>query len=450
MPKPKLLGFWMCTALVVGNMIGSGIFLMPASLAPYGLNSVIAWLPTALGAIVLSFVFAYLSKAFPHSGGPYAYTRAAFGDFPAFVVAWGYWVSVWVGNVSIATGAVAYLSALMPWIATVPGASALVTLFFLWLMTLVNCLGVREMGWVQMITTVMKLMPLLAIAIFGIFYLRPVHLEQNSAIPLSMSGVTASATIALFALMGLESATIPADKVENPSHTIPRATLIGTIVTAIIYIISCSVVLILLPTARLSASNAPFAEVATLFWGSGAGKLLALFAAISGFGALNGWILLQGEVPHAMANDGVFFKPFAQESRRGTPTFALVFTSGLVSILVLATYQQSMVSVFTFMVLLSTTACLIMYLLCAVALLKLWWEGKVQTAGRRSPWIAAAGVVGGLYALWTIYGASQDPTRVFGHGPLFWGFMLLLVAVPLFFLMRLGRPSSPPMDAPPS
>jgi basic amino acid/polyamine antiporter, APA family len=112
--RPQLLGFWMCVALVVGNSIGSGVFLLPASLAPYGLNSVIAWGFTACGAILLAIVFARLSRAYPAAGGPYAYVQLAFGPFTAFIVAWGYWISIWVGNAAIATGAVSYLSPLLP------------------------------------------------------------------------------------------------------------------------------------------------------------------------------------------------------------------------------------------------------------------------------------------------------------------------------------------------
>src|SRR5471030_3046142 len=123
--QPRLLGFWMCMALVIGNTIGSGIFLLPASLAPYGLNSLIAWLFTALGSILLAIVFSRLSRAFPEAGGPYAYVQLAFGPLAAFLVAWGYWISIWVGNASIATAAVSALTPLMPWIANVPGVSAM-------------------------------------------------------------------------------------------------------------------------------------------------------------------------------------------------------------------------------------------------------------------------------------------------------------------------------------
>src|SRR5271170_2918363 len=232
--RPQLLGFWMCVALVVGNTIGASVFLLPASLAPFGLNSVIAWGLTACGALVLAVVFAQLSRAFPQAGGPYAYVNLAFGPFTAFIVAWGYWISIWVGNAAIATGAVSYLTPLLPWIATVPGASAAVTLFFLWLLTFVNCYGIKASGWVQGVTTVLKLLPLVAISVLGLFSVRSATVSAAAGIPFSVSGVTAAATLTLWAMLGLESATIPADKVANPSRTIPLATLLGTVVTAFV------------------------------------------------------------------------------------------------------------------------------------------------------------------------------------------------------------------------
>jgi APA family basic amino acid/polyamine antiporter len=425
---PHLLGFWMCVALVVGNTIGSGVFLLPASLAPYGLNSVIAWGLTACGAVLLAIVFAQLSRAYPQAGGPYAYVRLAFGPFTAFIVAWGYWISIWVGNAAIATGAVSYLTPLMPWIDTVPGSSAAVTLFFLWVLTFVNIYGIKASGWVQSVTTILKVLPLIAISALGLFAVRGETIAAAAGIPLSLSGTTAAATLTLWALLGLESATIPASKVRDPGRTIPLATLIGTVLTALICIIACTTVLLLVPPATLARSNAPFVDLATAFWGASAGKLLALFAAISGFGALNGWVLLQGELPNVMAKNGVFPRIFARDSPRHTPTFALLFSSGLVTVLILMNYQKSMVSVFTFMILLSTTACLVLYLLCSLALLRLQWTGHLQTSRARTMPLAVVGVIATSYSLWALVGAGAEAVL--------WGAVLLALGAPLFFLVR--------------
>ena len=431
---PHLLGFWMCVALVVGNSIGSGVFLLPASLAPYGLNSVIAWGLTACGAVLLAIVFAQLSRAYPQAGGPYAYVRLAFGPFTAFIVAWGYWISIWVGNAAIATGAVSYLTPLMPWIDTVPGSSAAVTLLFLWVLTFVNIYGIKASGWVQSVTTILKVLPLIAISALGLFAVRGETVAAAAGIPLSVSGTTAAATLTLWALLGLESATIPASKVRDPGRTIPLATLLGAVITALICIIACTTVLLLVPPATLAKSNAPFVDLATSFWGASAGKLLALFAAISGFGCLNGWVLLQGELPNVMAKNGVFPRIFARDSPRHTPTFALLFSSGLVTVLILMNYQKSMVSIFTFMILLSTTACLVLYLLCSLALLRLQWTGHLQTPRARTMPLAIVGVIAASYSLWALVGAGAEAVL--------WGGVLLALGAPLFFLVR-ERPKVP-------
>jgi APA family basic amino acid/polyamine antiporter len=431
-PRSQLLGFWMCVALVVGNSIGSGVFLLPASLAPYGLNSVVAWGFTAGGAILLAVVFARLSRAYPAAGGPYAYVRLAFGPLTAFIVAWGYWISIWVGNAAIATGAVSYLSPLLPWIADVPGASAAVTLLFLWLLTFVNWYGIRVSGWVQSVTTVLKLLPLLAVALLGLRVLRSSDASAATAVPISVSGVTAAATLTLWAMLGLESATIPADKVANPGRTIPVATLLGTVITALVCAFACTTVLLLVPPGTLAESNAPFVDLAAQFWGTGAGKLVAVFASISAFGALNGWILLQGELPSAMAKRGEFPSIFARESSRRTPGFALCFGSVLVTLLILTNYQKSMVNIFTFMILLSTTACLVLYAVCSLALLRLQWKGQLRGARQGTLPLAIVGILATAYSLWAIVGA--------GAQAVLWGAGLLVLGLPLYFwLTRSAR-----------
>ena len=423
----------MCVALVVGNSIGSGVFLLPSSLAPYGLNSTIAWAFTATGAIALAIVFARLSRAYPQAGGPYAYVSVAFGPLIAFIVAWGYWISICVGNVTIVTGVVSYLSPLQPWIHDVPGASVTMSLFFLWLLTLVNWLGIKASGWVQSVTTVLKILPLCAVIVLGLVAVRAEDVAIAAQIPLSVGGVTAAATLTLWALLGLESATIPADKVADPARTIPLATLVGTVFTALICVVACTTVLLLVPPATLAESNAPFVDLTSHYWGARAGRLVAVIAAISAFGALNGWILLQGELPRAMAQNGVFPRIFARESSRQTPTFGLISGSIIATLLVLANQEKSMVGIFTFMLLLSTTACLVMYGLCSAALLRLQWTRQLGSARRGSAPLAIVGIVATAYSLWAIIGAGLDAVL--------WGAALLLAGVPLYYSFRSSRQS---------
>ncbi len=422
----KGLGLWMCTALVVGSMIGSGVFLLPASLAPYGWNAIFGWGLTIAGGVCLAFVFARLSKALPGGGGPYAYTREAFGPAAGFVVAWSYWNSLWIGNAAIATAAVSYLSVFVPALGKVPGLSAVTTCAVVWLFTGINLRGARLAGEVQLVTTALKLLPLVAVVVLAALVIAGDHgasLAPFHASDISLSGVTASATLTLWALLGLECATAPVGKVVDPERTVPRATMIGTVATGLIYVVVCSAVVLLLPARETAASSAPLADFMARYWGEGARMWLALFAAISALGALNGWILVQGEMPFAMARDGVFPAWLARTTAGGTPLTAHLVSSGLLTVMVLLNYAKSAAQLFTFVILLATTASLIMYLFSALAAVKLMLEGRLEPSRAVIPVAVAAA----LYSLWAIIGAGLVAAA--------WGLALLLAGVPVYLLM---------------
>jgi len=431
MNNEKPFGFWICLALVVGNMIGSGIFLLPASLAPYGTNSLWGWLLTSAGALLLAYVFAALSRALPRAGGPYVFTRLAFGPGAGFLIAWSYWVSVWVGSAAIATGSVSYLLSLFPGV-NGNAAAPYVTVGILWALTAINCIGLRMAGVVQLVTTGLKLLPLIAVAVFGAAELAGGQLAAASAAPFQLDSVTAAATLTLWALLGFESATVPADRVRNAEVVLPRAIIIGTLLTAVVYVIACTAVQLALPAAQLAQSNAPFADVARLWWGDSAAWWLTLFVVISGIGCLNGWVLVQAEMPRAMALNGAFPQAFARESRFGTPMFALIFTSSLVTAVVLANYSRTMVQVFTFMVLIATSANLVVYLVCSLAAIKLARRGELGTTGWGFRLLVVAALLGSVYALWALIGAGREAVL--------WGFALMAAGLPIYWLTKRNAP----------
>ncbi len=172
--RPKLkrsLGLSMATALVIGNMVGSGVFGLPSSLASTGPISLLAWVFTGAGAILLALVFANLGRAYPQTGGPYAYARRAFGDFAGFWTAWGYWIAAWAGNAAIAVIFVSYATVFWPRLGTNNVLAFAVGLGVIWLLTLVNIVGVRESGLMQLVTTVLKFVPLMLIGLIGLFYM---------------------------------------------------------------------------------------------------------------------------------------------------------------------------------------------------------------------------------------------------------------------------------------
>jgi len=423
------LGLWMATALVVGNMIGSGVFLLPSALAKYGGISIVAWLLTAAGAVLLALVFARLGRAYPRTGGPYAYSRRAFGEFVGFQTAWGYWIAIWAGNAAIAVAFVSYLSTFWAALATNALLAAGVAVAAIWLLTWVNALGVRQGGWVQAVTTILKLLPLLAIATVGLFFIDGGNFSPFNASGGSAFGaITAVAALTLWAFIGLESATVPAEDVEDPKRTIPRSTILGTVLAAVVYVLGTVAVMGVIPAATLAGSNAPFADAAKEMFGGWAGDAVAIGAIISAFGALNGWILLQGQIPMAAARDRLFPAVFARTGRGGTPVVGLVVSSALVTLLIGMNYTKSLVDQFTFIILLATLTTLVPYAYSAAAQLMLLAADRARFSGRRLATDAVIALLAFGYSLWAIAGA--------GYEVVFKGFLLLLAGIPVYVWMR--------------
>ncbi len=426
----KAFGFWICTALVIGNMIGSGVFLLPSSLAGFGWNATLAWLLTIAGTMALAFVLAKLAHALPQEGGPYAYVQTAFGPAFGFAVAWSYWLSTVGGNAAIATGSVSYLSVIFPIIGQAHALPPLITLAAIWSLTLLNCAGARATGGFQAATTVLKLLPLAAILIVagialghrGPSLLLPFHWSN-----IHFTGVTSAATLTLWALLGFESATVPADKVNDPARTIPRATLVGTTFTGLVYLAVCSAVMLMLPEAQLKASPAPLSDFLDHYWGGHSGYVLATFATISSLGALIGWVFLQGELAWIMAVRGVFPQWLAHTAKNGTPVRAHLTSSVVLTLLVLTNFNKSMVDLFTFTILLSTTGCLFAYLFTALAALKLQSRSTLE----KSALLTALAIAGAVYSVWAIWGA--------GHEAALWGLAAFLIAFPIYSLSRASK-----------
>ncbi len=430
--RTRKIGLWTSTSLVIGNMIGAGVFLMPSALASYGGISIVGWLFSTAGAIFLALLYSKLSKIMPSGdGGPYAYTRKSFGDFPGFLVAWGYWVSTLATNATIAVSLVGALSLFIPVLGTNAIAAVGTALVSLWLLTWVNTLGIRAGGKVQLITTVLKLAPLLLIAVVGLFFIRleyftPFNLSGTS----SFQAITATAAMTLFAFLGIESATIPAGAVDNPEKTIPRATMIGTIVTSIVYVFGTLAVLGLVPAIELQTSVTPFADAASVMFGEGSMYWVGAGVVIAALGALNGWILIQGQIPYAIAKDKLFPSAFAKLNSKGSPAIGIIIGSVIVSIFVGMNYTKGLVEQFQFLVLLGTTTILVPYLFSAGALIILYAEKNfMKTKG----WLQTIfiGVGAFTFSLWAVAGTGQESV--------FWGFLLLFAGIPFYIWIVVKR-----------
>lgn len=419
LPK-RQIGLVVATALVLGNMIGSGVFLLPSALAPYGSYSLVGWLISACGALLLAGVFYRLAKRAPRAGGPYAYSRDAFGDCVGFLVAWVYWVAVVGSNAAIAVAFASYLSALVPMLGGQPLAGALVALAVIWGLTIVNIAGIRAAGAVQVWTTVLKLVPLLALALFGLWHFDPQLLVPGPQAGAPLHAINISVAATMFAFIGVECATIPAGHVRDPERTIPRATLIGTLIAAAVYIACTTAVMGVLPASVLAESQAPFADAARVLWGGWAGYLIAGAAVVSCFGALNGWTLIAGQFPEAVARDGLFPRFLGSDSANGTPVAALIVAAMIGSVIVLANYSRGMVAMFTFIILLTTLGNVIAYLFSAMADVVLALRSG-RPVPMRHPILACAAFG---FSLWAVVGA--------GPVAAYWNLILLLLGLPLY------------------
>jgi basic amino acid/polyamine antiporter, APA family len=433
--QTRALGFVMCTALLVGNTIGMGIFMMPASLAPFGLNAIPAWLITAAGCIFIAWVFAGLARTFPDDDGPYAYASRALGNGTAFVLMWCYWVSTWVTNAVIAIGVSGYLSSFFPVLGTNRWLSAIVALALLWLFVLINMRGLRTAGAVQVLSTVLKLLPQVAIVALGVWaLLLSPHAHQNLQLPptpLSLSGLMGASSLALFAMLGVECAAMPAGRVRDPGRTIPRATFAGTVLVALIYVCISLVPMLLIPQGQLADSSAPFADLFARFGGAASGKLLAAFVVVSGLGALNGWTLILGELTVSFARHGGFPPWLGKLNAQGAPTRAFVVTGALASLMLLVNGNDSTAGIFTLLSEVVTAANLPMYIGCAFAVLVLWQRRLIPSRGRREQrWVAAA-LIALLYCFWVFVGM--------GAKPFLWAMVLSAAGIPVYWWYALRR-----------
>jgi APA family basic amino acid/polyamine antiporter len=294
----------------------------------------------------------------------------------------------------------------------------------IWLLTAVNIWGLREAALLQLATTILKILPLLALGTVGLLAFDSANLRTfNVSGQSTISALTATAALTLWGFLGLESATIPAEEVERPERTIPIATILGTIATAGLYLLSATAVMGVIPASELAGTSAPYTEAATRMWGGLAGSLVGFGAVVAGFGVLNGWVLMQGQMPLAPARDGLFPHAFARLSSRGTPTFGLVLSSSLASVLVAANYTRGLIGLFNFAILLATVTVLASYLCTSIAQVLFIRKDPARFGGRGVRRVIAVSVLAFAYSCWAVVGAGWEAVG--------WGVVLMVLGLPV-------------------
>ncbi|MGI5391797.1 amino acid permease [Streptomyces sp. CA-251251] len=428
----RRFGLPVATALVMGNIIGGGIFLLPASVAPFGTISLLAFGVLTVGAIALALVFGRLAARDPRTGGPYVYAREAFGDFAGFLAAWAYWITTWVSNAALAVAAVGYLDVLVP-VNDHRWTACLAALVVQWLPALANFAGTRYVGAVQLVATVLKFAPLLLVAVGGLFFFDADNLGPfNASGGSGIGAVSAAAAILLFSYLGVESAAVSAGEVKDPRRTVGRATVIGTAGAALVYLLGTLAVFGTVSHDHLVTSTAPFSDaVNAMFGGAWGGWAVALAALVSMTGCLNGWTLLSAQTPYAAAKDGLFPAAFARR-RRGVPTVGVGVTVVLASLLTVYNYTSGSAKVFEILVLVTTFTATVPYLLATAAQLFHLLSGQGEKVDRAR--LVRDGVIASVaaaFSLWLVAGA--------GYAAVYQGVLFLFAGVLVYAVMAARR-----------
>lgn len=429
------------TALVMGSIIGVGIFSLPYAVASYGPISLVAMAVATVGAVALALMFAVLSRRMPAGGGPYAYARAAFGNGWGFSQAWLYWITAWAGNAAIAVGWVFYVEAFLNK-GGATGWSIAIALTGLWIPAAINLTGVRFMGVFQLWTTVLKFVPLALMATAGLFFIEGGNFTPwNTSGETSVSAIGGAMAICLFSYLGLETASVAAAKVRDPGRNVPRATVLGTVASAVVYLLSMVAVFGILPASQLAqdANQASYSAAANqVFGGSTAGNIVAAAVIISGLGALNGWTMICAEMPLAAAKEGLFPRFFGRVSRRGVPAVGIVASAALASAAVVVSYLGADgATVFTTLVLMTGITAAIPYAFSALAQLKWRWQDH-----RRGPTphlvldLSVAVVALAMSVAFVYYSRNTDNSWYVVWGPFLMTGVAAILGVPVYLTQR--------------
>lgn len=399
-----MLGFWQLVALVVGNLVGSGVLMLPAILAPYGSISFLGWIIASAGAILLSLVFCQLCSKHPRTGGPHVYVEEAFGKAAGFYIAWVYWILAWIGCAAIVVAAMGCLTTICGPLSksVLLAIEVLIIIAF----TAVNLFQIAFAGRVELVLTIIKVMPLIIFPMIAVFSVKSEYLFAPPPIDKPyLSALASSVMLMIFAFMGFETATVPSEEVENPRKTIPRATIVGTLIAAGIYILGTVSILGHIPFEQLVQSKAPYADLAACAFGGDWHNFVAGAGILCALGALNGWILVGGRIAYGAAKDGIFPKIFLKTDKFGAPSASIIISSLCIIPFMMLSLSESLIEQFNFVVSISTSLILIVYLACTLAYLKFLKEYKHS---KPKHWFL--GVASTLFCVWVLSSISFEMT----------------------------------------
>lgn len=422
----RVIGFWRGWSIAVGCAIGSGIFMMPTMLAPYGLLGFGGWLVAGAGSILVALTMARLVKRIPKTGGPYVYVNEGLGTFSGFIIAWTYWVACVSAIAGISIAFVGYLGFFLPQIANSQIYALLASLLLIWIIVFLNIRSLENSSKFQLISTLLKLLPLIFIILLGASNFNVNNLpELNPSNLHPISLIATVTTLVMWSFIGIETATVPADNVINPQETIPKVLIASVITILVLYILVSIAIAALVPASELLNSSAPFALAASKILGVTGGTIVSLGALISTLGSLNANTLTAGNLSLAAARDGLLPSKFVILSKNGTPIFTYLLTGAFVSILLILNYTKGVVNAFVFMAMLSTLSTLLAYAFCAIAEFKFSRADK-KNLQRNNALLISCGTF--LYAFFAIWGAGIEM--------IIYSIILILIGTPIYLFKK--------------
>ncbi|KTC98092.1 amino acid permease [Legionella erythra] len=432
MEQKRVLGLPASTSLVIGNMVGSGIFLLPATIAAIGSIGLLGWIITALGSILLAIIFGKLSQRLPLVGGLYSYCRHELGDFAGYQVSVSYLLGNIIGDAATVVALLAYLTVFWPALATNHPLAFLVGSTIIWLVALINIIGVKEVKVVQMATTIIKLIPIVLVSFVGLFHIKGENLAFfNVSGQSNLAALANAAMLTFFAFGGLESATIPAESVKNPEVTIYRATVLGTAITALIYLLSTVAIMGMFSPASLMNNPAPFAAAGRLIFGDLTDWIFAAAAIIACLCTIIGFLFITSQAAMATARDGLLPAFLMRLSRFKTPHWAIGMSAFIMTLLLAMNYSSLLTAQFTLLVTLSNLCILVPYLYTAVAAMIAFRQFETTTHRHRAINLLVISILACIYVLFAILGSGQ--------GVIFYGIALLFCLTPFYALMAIHR-----------
>jgi len=397
MKTSNKIGFWPLFALVTGSQIGSGVFMLPSILAPYGPYAIAGWILSGLGAIALAMVFAQLCQEYPETGGPHVYVEKAFGRSAGFFTGWTYWVISWISTTVVFAACVGYLSPLLG--TNNPLILVGIQIMLLLSTTALNLRPAGTVGKAESLLTSLKFIPLLAIPalILYRFSFNNIVLSHTIAALPTSTILSQTTLLTLWGFIGLESATAPAGLVKNPGRTIPLAIIIGTASVAALYLFNSISIMGALPSALLSTSAAPYAEAVQAVFGGSWHLIISLISALVCLSTVNAWTLTSGQIALGLAEANLLPAFFKKKNRHGAPYWPLIISCiGTIPLLILLS-SKSLAHQVSTIIDFSVTSFLFVYLACCAAFIQLLITKKAK---KWSSWLAV--LIASFFCLWIL------------------------------------------------